>query len=313
MNNNNFLIDNNFIINKNNNFNNIKNNIPSINKNNIIRIDRNRENNININNTEQNDVMNLVNTLKENGKKMNFEEKNYYYNKIVALLRANNQPVTLISTKLNLEYYSKIYELYHSFNRQNSSKSKNKNNINLNNSLKVKLPLSNGQKNKIEQNEDNNNDFIVSEQARRIQEYKNKFNSLTEKLHSDNNRVVIFPNNNNNFNFKGNINDENKQINNNYENNDLSNLEKRKREIDELSKRNNTNSQSIFNSQSDIPLINTSFITNNIIGNNNINTNLDINNNDNGYLSQNSVKNMKICLEHIRKNIQNNVNSNNDN
>ena len=316
MNNNNFLIDNNFIINKNNNFNNIKNNIPSINKNNIIRIDRNRENNININNTEQNDVMNLVNTLKENGKKMNFEEKNYYYNKIVGLLRANNQPVTLISTKLNLEYYSKIYELYHSFNQQNSSKSKNKNNINtinLNNSLKVKLPLSNGQKNKIEQNEDNNNDFIVSEQARRIQEYKNKFNSLTEKLHSDNNRVVIFPNNNNNFNFKGNINDENKQINNNYESNDLSNLEKRKREIDELSKRNNTNSQSIFNSQSDIPLINTSFITNNIIGNNNINTNLDINNNDNGYLSQNSVKNMKICLEHIRKNIQNNVNSNNDN
>ena len=316
MNNNNFIIDNNFIINKNNNFNNIKNNIPSINKNNIIRIDRNRENNININNTEQNDVMNLVNTLKENGKKMNFEEKNYYYNKIVALLRANNQPVTLISTKLNLEYYSKIYELYHSFNQQNSSKSKNKNNINtinLNNSLKVKLPLSNGQKNKIEQNEDNNNDFIVSEQARRIQEYKNKFNSLTEKLHSDNNRVVIFPNNNNNFNFKGNINDENKQINNNYENNDLSNLEKRKREIDELSKRNNTNSQSIFNSQSDIPLINTSFITSNIIGNNNINTNLDINNNDNGYLSQNSVKNMKICLEHIRKNIQNNVNSNNDN
>ena len=316
MNNNNLIIDNNFIINKNNNFNNIKNNIPSINKNNIIRIDRNRENNININNTEQNDVMNLVNTLKENGKKMNFEEKNYYYNKIVALLRANNQPVTLISTKLNLEYYSKIYELYHSFNQQNSSKSKNKNNINtinLNNSLKVKLPLSNGQKNKIEKNEDNNNDFIVSEQARRIQEYKNKFNSLTEKLHSDNNRVVIFPNNNNNFNFKGNINDENKQINNNYESNDLSNLEKRKREIDELSKRNNTNSQSIFNSQSDIPLINTSFITSNIIGNNNINTNLDINNNDNGYLSQNSVKNMKICLEHIRKNIQNNVNSNNDN
>ena len=329
--NNNFLMNNNFhidthfnnIINKNNNFNHMNmnnNNVQSIN-NNIIKIDKNRENNIainlNNNNNEQNDIMNLVNNLKENGTMMDNEEKNNYYNKIVTLLRAKNQPVTLISTKLSHEYYSKIYELYHSFSQQNTSKTNIINNChniincNNNNTLKVKLSLANRPKNKINQNNDKNIDFIVSDQSKRIQEYKNKLNSLTEK--TNDNRVDIFSNNNfnTNFNFKGNMNDENRPINN-YESNDLSILEKRRREIDEFSKINKANSQSIFNSQSDNPKINSSFNTSNIFGQNNTNANLNSNNNDNFCLSQNSVKNMKIYLENIRKKV-NNANRNNDN
>ena len=67
--------------------------------------------------------MYFINKLKERGIIMSEEEKNNYYNEIVSLLRQKNEPITSISTKLDKEYYSKIYELYHSFSPKKSENS----------------------------------------------------------------------------------------------------------------------------------------------------------------------------------------------
>ena len=264
-----------------------------------------KENNINIQNNENNNnednLMFYVHKLKENGQRMTLEEKNNYYKKIVSLLKDNHQPVTLISTKLDLEYYSKIYELYHSNTSVDSLKNKNNNVINIiSNNTKMKILLKNGPKSKSNVNNMKINNSTLTEQAKRIQDYKNKYISLTENTSSKPSN--IFPNNkedNTNFAFNEKINDENKQINNN---NDLSSLEKRKKELDEKSKGNVINSKSIFNSQSDIPQINTSFITSNLMDNR-INSNCEPNN-DNDYYSQKNnddVNYMKNLLAHLKE------------
>ena len=235
---------------------------------------------------------------------MTEEEKNNDYKEIVSLLLQNNEPITSISTKLDKEYYSKIYELYHSMSPkkpENDTKSLNK----------PKIPLSNDTTNKQNNINLKLSDFTLTEQAKRIQEYKNKFNSLTDRTNIDNSSDV-FSNKNNNFNFKGKINDENKQLNSengSKGNNILLDLENRKRQLDELSKGNGINSKSLFNSQSDIPLINSSYLTGNILGNQNNYSN----SNDNCFMSQNSknyelVKNMKKNLDHIRLRVTKNLN-----
>ena len=285
---------------------NFNNNLIS-DKNNIVT-----NNNENINNISEDktDIIYYVNKLKDQGTLMTEEEKNKCYNEIVSLLHEKNEPITSLSTQLDKEYYSKLYELYHSSsinNKENNSK----------NNSKPKLSLSNGQRDKQSTNK-NSSDFTLTEQAKRIQEYKNKFNSLTERTNVDNNNNDIFSNKCNNFNFKGKINDENNQINGDNDsiinnNNILFDLENRKRQLDELSKGNNGfNSKSIFNSQSDIPVMNTSYLTGNIFGNNNNYSNLSINN-DNNFMSQSSknyelVKNMKKNLDHIRLRVTKNLN-----
>ena len=286
---------------------NFNNNLIS-DKNNIVT-----NNNENINNISEDktDIIYYVNKLKDQGTLMTEEEKNKCYNEIVSLLHEKNEPITSLSTQLDKEYYSKLYELYHSSsinNKENNSK----------NNSKPKLSISNGQRDKQSINK-NSSDFTLTEQAKRIQEYKNKFNSLTERTNVDNNNNNdIFSNKCNNFNFKGKINDENNQINGDNDsiinnNNILLDLENRKRQLDELSKGNNGfNSKSIFNSQSDIPVMNTSYLTGNIFGNNNNYSNLSINN-DNNFMSQSSknyelVKNMKKNLDHIRLRVTKNLN-----
>jgi len=284
---------------------NFNNNLIS-DKNNIVT-----NNNENINNIseDKSDIIYYVNKLKDKGTLMTEEEKNKCYNEIVSLLHEKNEPITSLSTQLDKEYYSKLYELYHSLsinNKENNSK----------NNSKPKLSISNGQRDKQSINK-NSSDFTLTEQAKRIQEYKNKFNSLTERTNVDNNNNDIFSNKCNNFNFKGKINDENNQINGDNDsiinNNILLDLENRKRQLDELSKGNNGfNSKSIFNSQSDIPVMNTSYLTGNIFGNNNNYSNLSINN-DNNFMSQSSknyelVKNMKKNLDHIRLRVTKNLN-----
>ena len=284
---------------------NFNNNLIS-DKNNIVT-----NNNENINNISEDktDIIYYVNKLKDQGTLMTEEEKNKCYNEIVSLLHEKNEPITSLSTQLDKEYYSKLYELYHSSsinNKENNSK----------NNSKPKLSISNGQRDKQNTNK-NSSDFTLTEQAKRIQEYKNKFNSLTERTNVDNNNNDIFSNKCNNFNFKGKINDENNQINGDNDsiinNNILFDLENRKRQLDELSKGNNGfNSKSIFNSQSDIPVMNTSYLTGNIFGNNNNYSNLSINN-DNNFMSQSSknyelVKNMKKNLDHIRLRVTKNLN-----
>ena len=93
----------------------------------------NDENNINNSDNDKfvdkNDVMYYIKGLKERGLIMSEEEKNNYYKEIVSLLYKNDQPITSISTKLDKEYYTKIYELYHSYNQnnpENNTKSNNK-------------------------------------------------------------------------------------------------------------------------------------------------------------------------------------------
>ena len=278
---------------------NFNNNLIS-DKNNIVT-----NNNENINNISEDktDIIYYVNKLKDQGTLMTEEEKNKCYNEIVSLLHEKNEPITSLSTQLDKEYYSKLYELYHSSsinNKENNSK----------NNSKPKLSISNGQRDKQSINK-NSSDFTLTEQAKRIQEYKNKFNSLTERTNVDNNNNDIFSNKCNNFNFKGKINDENNQINGDNDsiinnNNILLDLENRKRQLDELSKGNNGfNSKSIFNSQSDIPVMNTSYLTGNIFGNNNNYSNLSINN-DNNFMSQSS-KNYEL-VKNMKKNLDLNIN-----
>ena len=331
--NNNFLMNNNLDINfnitNNNNNNNFKNvnNISSMNVNTDKDKDNTFLNNINEDkNEKEEDVMVLVNEIKINGKMMNSNERNNYYKKIVSLLKKNNQSVTLISTKLDSEYLNEIYDLYHSFDQKNNINNNNSgnNNNNFNNNINnKKIILSNERENKLNQNQNNKkNEFILTEQAKRIQDYKNKLLTLTEATNKDNNKNDMFSDNFNNFNFKGEINDENKQINSNYSKNDISisALEARKKELEEVNnKMNNNISKSMFNSQSDIPQINTSFLTTNIIENKNKNINVNINNDNNYYLSQKSscdnesIINMRKNLEHIRIRVNKGLRKQNDN
>ena len=205
-----------------------------------------------------------------------------------------------------MESSSKIYELYHSYDHRNSSINNNDNNTNNNiiskNASKantIKIKLTNGPKNKQNQNNSKINNFMLTDQGKRIQEYRNKYNTLTDKGNNDNNHVDIFGNAN--FNIKNN---ENKPLNGNNEINHLHYLEKRKKEIDDLIKVNEINSKSAFNSQSDIPQVNTSFFTNKNILNNNSNLNFSLfNEKNNSQSSMELAKNMKIKLEHIRENL----------
>ena len=305
--NNNFQIDNNFNIIQNNN--NIKNELASENNyksKNEINIENNMNKKANTYIEDKNDVMIYINKLKENVKIMTDEEKNECYNTIVSLLKANNQPISIIFTQLDMESSSKIYELYHSYDHRNSSTNNNDNNTNNNiiskNASKantIKIKLTNGPKNKQNQNNSKINNFMLTDQGKRIQEYRNKYNTLTDKGNNDNNHVDIFGNAN--FNIKNN---ENKPLNGNNEINHLHYLEKRKKEIDDLIKVNEINSKSAFNSQSDIPQVNTSFFTNKNILNNNSNLNFSLfNEKNNSQSSMELAKNMKIKLEHIRENL----------
>ena len=305
--NNNFQIDNNFNIIQNNN--NIKNELASENNyksKNEINIENNMNKKANTYIEDKNDVMIYINKLKENVKIMTDEEKNECYNTIVSLLKANNQPISIIFTQLDMESSSKIYELYHSYDHRNSSINNNDNNTNNNiiskNASKantIKIKLTNGPKNKQNQNNSKINNFMLTDQGKRIQEYRNKYNTLTDKGNNDNNHVDIFGNAN--FNIKNN---ENKPLNGNNEINHLHYLEKRKKEIDDLIKVNEINSKSAFNSQSDIPQVNTSFFTNKNILNNNSNLNFSLfNEKNNSQSSMELAKNMKIKLEHIRENL----------
>ena len=305
--NNNFQIDNNFNIIQNNN--NIKNELASENNyksKNEINIENDVDKKANTYIEDKNDVMIYINKLKENVKIMTDEEKNECYNTIVSLLKANNQPISIIFTQLDMESSSKIYELYHSYDHRNSSINNNDNNTNNNiiskNASKantIKIKLTNGPKNKQNQNNSKINNFMLTDQGKRIQEYRNKYNTLTDKGNNDNNHVDIFGNAN--FNIKNN---ENKPLNGNNEINHLHYLEKRKKEIDDLIKVNEINSKSAFNSQSDIPQVNTSFFTNKNILNNNSNLNFSLfNEKNNSQSSMELAKNMKIKLEHIRENL----------
>jgi hypothetical protein len=301
------------IANNNNNFINV-NNLSSM--NNAVQLfvnpDKGKDinnpflnNNINDFRNEEENIMFLVNKIKENGKIMDENERNNYYQRIVSLLKKNSQSITSISTKLDNENFTKIYELYHSFDQNNNIKINNNENNKINNNNNNggrKILLSDDRGNKLNQN-NKNKDYNLTDQAKRIQEYKNLYFNITEARNIDKNKNDVFSDNNNNFNFKGKINDENKQINNNFKN-DISTLEleARKKEIDEMSKMNNNFSKFNFKSQSDIPQNNTSFITTNIIyQNTNINTSL---NNDNRYLIQKSICENESIIN-MRKNLDN--------
>ena len=287
------------------NFNNINNSNNE--KNIIINEDNNKMNKV-----EEKDIIYYVNKLKGSGDIMNEEDKNECYNQIVFLLKQNNESVTSISTKLDKEYYSKIYELYHSF----SQKKPEQDIMNSKGKFNQGISPSNNQKGKQNKINIKTCDFTLTEQDKRIKEYKNKFNSLTEHTNLDNSSDVF--SNKNNFNFKGRINDENNQINiqtekeNNNEN-ILFDLENRRRQLDEITKGNLIKSKSIMNSQSDIPAVNQTYLTSNLMDNLNRNNGDFSKSIENCFMSQKSknyelVKNMKKNLDHIRKRVTKNLN-----
>ena len=265
-----------------------------------------------MNKVEEKDIIYYVNKLKGSGDIMNEEDKNECYNQIVFLLKQNNESVTSISTKLDKEYYSKIYELYHSF----SQKKPEQDIMNSKGKFNQGISPSNNQKGKQNKINIKTCDFTLTEQDKRIKEYKNKFNSLTEHTNLDNSSDVF--SNKNNFNFKGRINDENNQINiqtekeNNNEN-ILFDLENRRRQLDEITKGNLIKSKSIMNSQSDIPAVNQTYLTSILMDNLNRNNGDFSKSIENCFMSQKSknyelVKNMKKNLDHIRKRVTKNLN-----
>ena len=268
----------------------------------------NEKNNIDTNIKEK-DIDYYVLELKEKGKIMSDKERNNIYKEIISLLKKNNESITSLSGKLGIDYYGKIYEQYHSDNQKESPIGIKKN---INN-YKPITSLSNDSKKKLIQNNNKTSSFMLTEQAKRIQEYKNKFNYLTDKSNSDNNQVDIFANKNNFFNFKGNVNDENKHINNNVilinnnNNNIILDLEIRKKHLDELSKGNVNNSKSLYKSDTDFPKINQSFFTSNTIGSKNNNQNF--NNNNNYFHSQGfeSILDMQRKLKAIRSRVENEI------
>ena len=176
------------------------------------------------------DKENLDNNLMQWIKKLqnpqlNQNEINNIYNEIVLCLRYNNLPVTVLSTKLEKEHFGKILVLYHCIDNDSKSKSNtilqindNKNN-NINNNVNNKNNVNNtnntsnniGSKNfsAVAENKIMHN-FRITEQDKRIQEYKSKLLSLSEKPDISSRKINIFENDENkNTNYSVVMNDNN--------------------------------------------------------------------------------------------------------
>lgn len=182
------------------------------------------------------DIMIYINKLKSNGEKISPEEKNNIYCEIVNLLRLNKINISILSNKIDGDIFSKIFELYYGINGSKqtqelsedivSQSQTNKNVSKKKNKTKNKPSLSpfkktdknkNENKSKNEKKSKNNINKTnitqqkkvkeISEQSKRIIEYKNKIKYLTESNKNRNQKKIEKEN------------DENKQMNNNTNNN----------------------------------------------------------------------------------------------
>ena len=242
--------------------------IKSINSKKIFnskKTNKSLEYNSEINNEFKEDILNYINDLKTKGNKITPEEKYNYYYEIVNLLRINNINISFLSNKIDGDIFAKICEIYYGINTNSNNQSKDFSTIsNIQSKFQTSL---NEQKNK---NKDQSsfkklnhsktgnkfkNNLIkndinspkkekeISEQSKRILEYKNKFKYLTES----------------NKNRKQNSlekNDENKQLNNENKNsnNFISNEINQMDEIDKIGLKNkneNENKKIIYKNNND--------------------------------------------------------------
>ena len=152
------------------------------------------------------DLFFYINTLKEKGNTMNEDEKNDYYCEIVNLLRTTNVDLSVVSNNIKGEMLSKIFELYYGIN--SSKKTEGLSSLSLKQSQEEKNKIkSKGDKSPVEQlgYTKNNIKFDltekgknttkkekeISEQSKRILEYKKKYESLTDNKNKDKNKENI--------------------------------------------------------------------------------------------------------------------------
>ena len=143
------------------------------------------------------EIMNYVNELKNNGINMNEQERNNCYFEIISLLRINNLDISILKDKIDNDIKDKIFELYYGIKEDIESKKS------------IQFSQLNGEDSNSQFIFPENNDYDIkkpkkiSEQSKRILDYKNKIKYLTESDSLRNNNTSIKEN------------DENKQMNDN--------------------------------------------------------------------------------------------------
>ena len=143
------------------------------------------------------EIMNYVNELKNNCINMNEQERNNCYFEIVSLLRINNLDISILKDKIDNDIKDKIFELYYGIKEDIESKKS------------IQFSQLNGEDSNSQFIFPENNDYDIkkpkkiSEQSKRILDYKNKIKYLTESDSLRNNNTSIKEN------------DENKQMNDN--------------------------------------------------------------------------------------------------
>ena len=141
------------------------------------------------------EIMNYVNKIKNNGINMNEQERNNCFFEIVSLLRINNIDISILKDKIDNDIMDKLFELYYGLKEDfESKKSIQFSTLNEEFNNKLIIPQMN--------NYDLKKSKKISEQSKRIIDYKKKIKYLTENDSLRNNDTSIKEN------------DENKQMNN---------------------------------------------------------------------------------------------------
>ena len=194
----------------------------NISKNNLyLSLGVNLDANDNNNDDVLGEIMKYANEIKNNVINMDELQRNNCYFEIVSLLRMNNLDISLLKDKIDNDIMDKIFELYYGIKENFESKKTIQFSQLKEEDIKPKLILPQNNINKKKPKE-------ISEQSKRILDYKNKIKYLTE---GDNLR---------NENTSGKENDENKQINNN-------NFLERMKQLDEITFQNKGKKQKYSN------------------------------------------------------------------
>ena len=194
----------------------------NISKNNLyLSLGVNLDANDNNNDDVLGEIMKYANEIKNNVINMDELQRNNCYFEIVSLLRMNNLDISLLKDKIDNDIMDKIFELYYGIKENFESKKTIQFSQLKEEDIKPKLILPQNNINKKKPKE-------ISEQSKRILDYKNKIKYLTE---GDNLR---------NENTSGKENDENKQMNNN-------NFFERMKQLDEITFQNKGKKQKYSN------------------------------------------------------------------
>ena len=176
------------------------------------------------------EIMDYVNEIKNKENNMNeFQNITNSYFEIIRLLRTNNLDIALLKDKIDQDILDKIFELYYSIKENDESKE----------SIQISQPQIEEKKIKIKISKNNINKKPVkeiSEQSKRIMDYKNKLKYLTESDGFRNKKTSIKAN------------DENKQMENkNFAENNMRVLDEITFQNNEKGKNNNNISDEIIN------------------------------------------------------------------